>query len=85
MPSSEQFAENLLALPLIRGLRTFAQRLRIRFALRGGILRNLLFRLESRDASETNLYDFVDPFSDIAAFVLKYRIIEKRGKASRPT
>ncbi len=63
MPTPEEFVGSLLELPLIRGLRSCAQRLGVRFALRGGILRNFLFAAHRQP--DVSLYDYVDPFSDI--------------------
>ena len=42
-----------------------ARRLKLRFALRGGVLRNHLFTLASNDRPPTEFYDYIDPFSDI--------------------
>ncbi len=67
MPSPEQFTEHLLTIPEIRGLKACAERSRTRFAIRGGILRNLLLRFE--ESHHSSLYDFVDPFSDIDLIV----------------
>lgn len=65
MPTPVEFANNLLQLPLIRALRTISVRLGMRFALRGGVLRNLLFSNAGEVSTEGNFYEFVDPFSDI--------------------
>lgn len=65
MPSYDQFVHQLLELPEVRGLQSCAQRLRVRFAIRGGVLRNLLFNYESLRSNGSSLYDLVDPFSDI--------------------
>jgi hypothetical protein len=42
-----------------------AHRLNLRFALRGGILRNHLLTLASNDRPAADFYDYLDPFSDI--------------------
>lgn len=65
MPTRETFLEAFLELPLIQGLQTCARRLRIRFAIRGGVLRNYLFELTAGNAIGRDFYEFVDPFSDI--------------------
>jgi hypothetical protein len=65
MPTREQFANSILELPIVRALRIIAVRLGIRFALRGGVLRNFLFASPGRQIPETDFYDYVDPFSDI--------------------
>jgi len=64
MPTREEFANSLLELPLIRALRTISVRLGLRFALRGGVLRNFLFSYPRLQPTETSFYDCVDPFSD---------------------
>ena len=65
MPSRDQFIETLLEFPLVQALGLCARRLRLRFALRGGVLRNHLFTLASKDAPPAQFYDYIDPFSDI--------------------
>ena len=65
MPSRDQFIGTLLEFPLIQGLGMCARRLKLRFALRGGVLRNHLFTLASNDRPPTEFYDYIDPFSDI--------------------
>jgi hypothetical protein len=65
MPTREQFTNGLLELPLVRALRTIAVRLGIRFALRGGVLRNFLFASYGTHLPKISFYDYVDPFSDI--------------------
>src|SRR5216684_6350129 len=61
--TSNEFVNSILEIPEVMGLITCAQRSKLRFALRGGTLRNLLLR--SQEVSHPSLYDFVDPFSDI--------------------
>jgi hypothetical protein len=65
MPSRDQFVGSLLEFPLVQGLRMCARRLKLRFALRGGVLRNHLFTLASTDRPPADFYDYIDPFSDI--------------------
>ncbi len=65
MPTRDEFANSLLELPLIRALRMISVRLGLRFALRGGVLRNFLCSYPRQQATETSFYDYVDPFSDI--------------------
>lgn len=42
-----------------------ARRLKLRFAIRGGVLRNHLCTLASDDQPAAEFYDYIDPFSDI--------------------
>ena len=65
MPSQGEFVTSLLQYPLVQILSTCAQRLKLRFALRGGVLRNHLLTLASGDEPPEAFYDYVDPFSDI--------------------
>jgi len=65
MPSQDEFVKSLLQFPLVQSLSTCASRLRLRFALRGGVLRNHLLTLASGDQLPEAFYDYVDPFSDI--------------------
>jgi len=65
MPTLEQFTNSLLALPLIRALQTISARLGLRFALRGGVLRNFLLSSHRLQQAEASFYDYVDPFSNI--------------------
>jgi hypothetical protein len=69
MPTRGQFANGLLELPLVRALRTIAVRLGMRFALRGGVLRNFLFASLGEHLPEKSFYEYVDPFSDIGMVV----------------
>jgi hypothetical protein len=65
MPTPIEFTNTLLELPLIRALRTISGRLGMRFALRGGVLRNLLFSYSGDISAALSFYEYVDPFSDI--------------------
>ena len=65
MPTPEQFTNSLLELPLVRALQTISVRLGLRFALRGGVLRNFLLSSSRQQPAEAGFYDYVDPFSDI--------------------
>jgi hypothetical protein len=65
MPSQDEFVASLFQYPLVQILSTCARRLKLRFALRGGVLRNHLLTLASGDEPPETLYDYVDPFSDI--------------------
>ena len=65
MPSQDEFVASLVQYPLVQILSTCAQRLKLRFALRGGVLRNHLLTLASGDEPPETLYDYVDPFSDV--------------------
>jgi len=69
MPTQQEFTNSFLELPFARALRTISVRLGLRFALRGGVLRNFLFSLSSEQGSETSFYDYVDPFSAIQLVV----------------
>ncbi len=65
MPSRDQFVGTLLEFPMVQGLRMCARRLKVRLALRGGVLRNHLFTLVSNDRPAAEFCDYIDPFSDI--------------------
>jgi hypothetical protein len=65
MPSQDEFVKTLLQFPLVQSLSTCARRLKLRFALRGGVLRNHLWTLASGDQLPDAFYDYVDPFSDV--------------------
>ena len=65
MPTTAEFANSLLRLPLIRAFRNISVRLGMRFALRGGVLRNFLFSYSDETSTEADFYEYVDPFSDI--------------------
>jgi hypothetical protein len=65
MPTPVEFANSLLQLPLIRALRNISVRLGLRFALRGGVLRNFLFSYSGETSTEADFFEYVDPFSDI--------------------
>src|SRR5687767_4760903 len=65
MPKLAEIESFLLTLPEVNVLLTCARRQRIRFALAGGIVRNILLRFDDASGAGTSLYDFIDPFSDI--------------------
>jgi len=65
MPTPEQFTNSLLGLPLVRALETISARLGLRFALRGGVLRNFLLSSSRQQPAGASFYEYVDPFSNI--------------------
>jgi hypothetical protein len=87
MLSPRQYIDRLLSFPEIQVLLRCAERCRLRFGLRGGILRNTLLGEGTLDNAGQSLYDLVDPFSDIDSrktsaphtFIARCRLCECEG------
>src|SRR5258708_1125884 len=69
MPTEQEFLEFVRNLPEMQVLQTCAQRSGVRFGIRGGIVRSLLFGFDAHPLSPS-LYDFFVSFSDIDVVVL---------------
>ena len=87
MPTTTELIEFLRQVPDIRVLLTCANRCGVRFGLRGGIVRHLLFSFQQIDPNAISLYDFVDAFSDIDVVVERrsdWPILQQAVSSSLP-
>jgi hypothetical protein len=68
MPTPQEFLDFVREMPEVRVLETCARRCGLRFGIRGGIVRSLVFSF-SPHSQNASVYDFVDAFSDIDVVV----------------
>lgn len=70
MPDIFTLVQSLPRIPELRALAGCAARARLKFALRGGVLRNLYIRFHEWENREPSLFEFVDALSDIDLIVI---------------